>query len=207
MNKNNVWILAVSICLFGGFLFFKNKNYTRNFNLPTYQSNQDQDKDGIEDQMDLLLGAKAYVASRPKYKSVYYASGYPDDGYGVCTDVVARAMLTAGYDLKILVNNDILQHPSHYGKDVGDANIDFRRVRNLLVYFTHHAIVLTNDVMDIEAWQAGDIVVFEEHIGVVSDKRNHKGIPYLIHHAYPNQMTYEQDVLERKKVIAHFRIS
>jgi len=50
--------------------------------------------------------------------------------------------------------------------------------------------------------------VFEKHIGIVSDKRNKKGIPYLIHHASPYQLTYEEDILEqRQDIIGHYRIS
>ena len=89
-----------------------------------------------------------------------------------------------------------------------DKNIDFRRVRNLLVYFRHTAIELTTDVYDIEEWQGGDIVVFEGHIGIVSDKRNHNGVSFVIHNGSPIQAGYEQDILEsRNDIVAHFRIS
>lgn len=52
----------------------------------------DADGDGVDDQTDVLDNALAYVDTRPKYKSRYYQTGYPDDGYGVCTDVVAFAL-------------------------------------------------------------------------------------------------------------------
>ena len=32
---------------------------------------------------------------------------------------------------------------------------------------------------DISSWQGGDIIIFKKHIGIVSDKRNSKGIPSL----------------------------
>ena len=38
------------------------------------------------------------------YQSKYYAGGYPDDGLGVCTDVIWQALQAAGYDLKALVD-------------------------------------------------------------------------------------------------------
>ena len=153
------------------------------------------------------MNALHYIETEPKYKSVYYQGGYPNDGYGVCSDVVAFALKDAGYDLQILVDEDIAAHPDDYDVEVADANIDFRRVRNLLVYFQNHAVSLTNDLSDIEEWQGGDIVVFPEHIGIISDKRNGKGIPFLIHHASPLQFRYEEDVLERYEIIGHFRIS
>lgn len=177
------------------------------FDITPYISINDQDQDGLDDQSDLLKNAKAYIKTKPKYKSKYYASGYPDDEYGVCSDVVGFAMLDAGYDLQELVDLDIKEHPEDY-HDVGDRHIDFRRVRNLKVYFDHQAISLTRDIHDIEQWQGGDIVVFKGHIGIVSDKRNYKGIPFVIHHANPYQIYYEEDILEyHHDIIGHYRIS
>ena len=57
--------------------------------IPDFYSTVDADGDGVDDQTDVLDNALAYVDTRPKYKSRYYQTGYPDDGYGVCTDVVA----------------------------------------------------------------------------------------------------------------------
>ena len=39
--------------------------------------------------------------------------------------------------------------------------------------------------MDLDAWQGGDIVNFEGRIGIVSDRRNRNGVPYVIHHNSP----------------------
>ena len=55
--------------------------------IPAFYSTVDADGDGVDDQTDVLDNALAYVDTRPKYKSRYYQTGYPDDGYGVCTDV------------------------------------------------------------------------------------------------------------------------
>lgn len=63
----------------------------------------DVDFDGIPDDEDILAAALSYIGTRPHYKSAYYASGYPDDEFGVCTDVVAIACRDAGYDLQRLV--------------------------------------------------------------------------------------------------------
>ena len=173
-----------------------------------FQSSVDKDKDGIDDETDMLQGALAYINTRPKYKSKYYNSGYPDDDYGVCTDVVANACLAAGYDLMALVSADIAEDPSAYGIEKPDPNIDFRRVKNLRVYFRRHAVELTTDLSDHEAWQGGDIVIFKSHIGIVSDRRNEHGVPYVIHHNSPRQSRYEQDILEKRDdLVGHYRIS
>ena len=145
-----------------------------------------------------------------KSQNKYYETGYPDDEYGVCTDVVANGLKDAGYDLKELVNEDIINNKEKYNIEVIDKNIDFRRVRNLDVYLKNNSISLTKDLSQIEEWQGGDIIVFKDHIGIISDKRNKKGIPFLIHHANPIQVNYEEDVLElygQDYIIGHYRIS
>ena len=162
--------------------------------VPQFHSSVDRDEDGVDDQLDILKGALAYVSTHPKYKSRYYETGYPDDGYGVCTDVVAFALKSAGYDLQVLVDADIRAHPQDYRVAEPDANIDFRRVRNLKVFFSHTAVALTTDISETEEWQGGDLVIFESHIGIVSDRRNKKGVPYIIHHNDPWQTAYEQDI-------------
>lgn len=177
------------------------------FGIEDIVSSVDMDGDGTDDQTDILSSAREYIATGPRYKSKYYNTGYPDDGYGVCTDVIAVALLNSGYDLMTLVNEDILADPSDYGIDEPDINIDFRRVRNLKVYFDHTAISLTTDIYDTAQWQGGDIVVFEDHIGIVSDQRNSNGVPYIIHHANPFQKSYEEDVLGKYTVLGHYRIS
>ncbi len=107
-----------------------------------------------------------------------------------------------------LVYEDILENQSLYNIEQVDKRIDFRRVKNLNVYFQNHSINLTLDIRAISEWQGGDIVVFKNHIGIVSDKRNRKGIPFIIHHANPYQIQYEEDILEyRSDLVGHYRIS
>ena len=178
------------------------------FDIDTYVSDVDMDNDGIDDQRDILESVREYIATKPKYKSKYYEGGYPDDGYGVCTDVVAFGLLGAGYDLRELVNEDILNNYDRYDIDAVDKNIDFRRVKNLEVYFSYNSIPLTLDIYDISSWQGGDIVIFNNHIGIVSDKRNRDGIPFVIHNANPYQLGYEEDILKlRSDIVGHYRVS
>lgn len=201
-------VISIWTALFKNQIIIKQDYTNQDFNIPVYVSQIDKDGDGIDDQTDMLNNVREYISKKPKYKSKYYNTGYPDDEYGVCTDVIAFGMLNAGYDLMELVNEDILAHPERYDIENVDKNIDFRRVKNLKVYFDNNAISLTTDIYDIEEWQGGDIIVFEKHIGVISDKRNSKGIPYVIHHANPYQIGYEDDMLEyRDDIVGHYRIS
>ena len=123
--------------------------------------------------------------------------------------VLRLIALLSKYTFKFLtLNEHIKSNRNLYDIDVIDKNIDFRRVQNLKVYLDNNAIVLTNDINKIKEWQGGDIVVFKNHIGIVSDKRNKKGIPFIIHHANPYQRYYEEDILEyRNDIIGHYRIS
>lgn len=202
-------ILAAALYALYYFNFLPHKKYTNeDFGITTYISAVDKDGDGVDDQTDILQSVRDYAATKPKYKSKYYATGYPDDEYGVCTDMVAFALKGAGYDLMTLVNEDVLQHREQYTIEDVDKNIDFRRVRNLRVYFKNNATALTTDIGQIDQWQGGDIVIFEGHIGIVSDKRNGRGVPFVIHHANPYQRYYEEDILARHDdIVGHYRMS
>lgn len=180
------------------------KKQNSDFGIRSVQSATDAD--GLDDQTDILQSARSYLAEKPRYQSRYYAGGWPDDGYGVCTDVVAFALRGAGYDLRELVNADIAAAPHAYGIAEPDGNIDYRRVRNLKIYFARHAAELTTDLSDIAAWQGGDIVLFRDHIAVVSDRRNALGIPYVLHLSGPGQLRYEEDILAfRSDLEGHYR--
>lgn len=183
--------------------------YNGDFGIVTYKSSVDYDGDGIDDQTDILQGVRNYIATKPKYKSRYYAGGYSTDEYGVCTDVVVNGFLNAGYDLREMVSADIAAAPEAYNIETPDKNIDFRRVRNLKVFFERNATSLTTDVNKIEEWQGGDIIIFaNSHIGIVSDHRNGNGVSFVIHHGSPIQIGYEQDILEhRNDIVGHFRWS
>ena len=159
---------------------------------------------------NLLHNICFYIWALFLYILLHYLIYLSDDEYGVCTDVVANGLKGAGYDLMELVNEDITNHKEKYNIETIDKNIDFRRVRNLDIYFKNNNTSLTNDLSKIEEWQGGDIIVFKNHIGIISDKRNRNGIPFLIHHANPMQINYEEDVLElygQEYIIGHYRIS
>ena len=193
-----LFIIIISVISIS--FLYKPKVYSASdFNIVTVTSTNDYDKDGIDDYTDIMLGARIDAINKPKYKSVYYAGGYPPDSEGVCTDVIWRAFKNAGYNLKDMIDLDIKNNPNDYpGLDkIPDPNIDFRRVRNL-------------DLNKIDQWQPGDIVIFGAsytHIGIISDKRNKKGIPYLIHNA--DQSHREEDALlkwdKKSGIVGHYR--
>lgn len=210
-----VLILGILCTITMGVFYFyeKNKKFyeAKDFEIETLKSNTDCDGDGIDDYSDILQGAKIEAQNKPVYKSAYYAGGYPPAEEGVCTDVIWRAFENAGYSLKDMVDEDIKNHIEQYPRVAKkpDPNIDFRRVPNLKVYFERNQLNLTKDLNQIEEWQAGDVVIFgESHIGILSDKRNKKGIPYLLHNG--GQPNREEDILEiynqYEPITGHYRM-
>ena len=201
------------VLLIGAFIVLKyfgllpEKTYSaKKFNIETIQSSTDFDGDGIDDYTDLMLGARLDAKNHPTYDGTYYEGGYPPEDIGVCTDVVWRAFKNAGYCLKDMVDMDVAAHVEDYPRvERPDPNIDFRRVKNLRVYFNKYAISLTTDINQIEEWQPGDIVIFgaDKHIGIVSDKRNSDGQPYILHNG--GQPNREEDYLKRSEVTGHYR--
>lgn len=204
-------IIIIFVLIFVVYPKTKKVYYAKDFEIEAIISKTDYDNDGIDDYTDILQGAKKEAKNKPKYKSAYYAGGYPPENEGVCTDVVWRALKNAGYSLKDMVDEDIANNVEKYPRVNGkpDPNIDFRRVPNLKVYFERNQIVLTTDLTKIEQWQPGDIVIFgTSHIGIISDKRNKQGIPYLIHNA--GQPNREEDILkiynEWNQITGHYRM-
>ena len=224
MKFIKVIYIVIAILISAALIYFSYyyiRNYTaisnqtfytaEDFGITTIHSSTDKDNDGIDDYTDIMLGARIDAKNKPKYKSEYYQGGYPPDEEGVCTDVVWRAFKNAGYLLKDMVDEDIKNNVSKYPRvnNKPDPNIDFRRVPNLKVYFERNHISLTTDLTKIEEWQPGDIVVFgSKHIGIISDKRNKKGVPFLIHNG--GQQNREEDFIEMynayDKITGHYRL-
>lgn len=181
-----IFIIIIDIIINIYITKINNKTFDNTyFGITTINSGTDCDNDDIVDNLDLLEGARIDANNHVKYKSTYYDGGYPPDDEGVCTDLIWRAFKNAGYTLKDLVDIDIKSNSDIYNLNGQiDSNIDFRRVENLKIFFERNAINLSLDINDIASFQAGDIVTFaNEHIAIISDKRNSQGIPYLIHNA------------------------
>ena len=103
MNKKRlvfiiIGIIIISITVLLLYLYnsILHKQYTNaDFKIETYVSNIDKDDDGIDDQTDILNNVRNYISKNPKYQSQYYETGYPNDEYGVCTDVFAFGLKDA----------------------------------------------------------------------------------------------------------------
>lgn len=177
------------------------------FGIETVIAPTDRNGNGADDYTDLMHGARIDALLHPEYIDAYYIGGYPPWYEGVCTDLVWRAFRYAGYDLKAMVDADIASRPWAYpDMDTPDPNIDFRRVKNLSVFFRSYARALTTDIHDIAAWQPGDIVIFgnDAHIGIISDYRDKDGLAFVIHNGGANT-DREESALTHDTVTGHYR--
>jgi uncharacterized protein YijF (DUF1287 family) len=133
----------------------------------------------------------------------------------VCTDVIVRALRRAGsLDLQKLVHEDMAAHFTDYparvrwGARGPDANIDHRRVPNLMTWFKRAGYSKSisareTDYLpgDLVAWNLGGGIL---HIGIVSDREAATGVPLVIHNI--GSGTLEEDILFRYAIIGHYRL-
>jgi uncharacterized protein YijF (DUF1287 family) len=155
---------------------------------------------------------KQKVVYDPAYFKIAYPNGDVPAGKGVCTDVVIRAYRTLGVDLQKDVHEDMQQnfklYPKDWGRKTTDANIDHRRVYNLMVFFKRKGTVkpMTKNAAD---YRPGDIVCWNlsgniSHIGLVVNKKSADGKRYLIVHNIGAGQVIE-DVLFDWKIIGHYQ--
>ncbi len=178
---------------------------SKDFNIKTIYSSVDYDNDNIDDYSDFLLGARKDANNHPKYINKEYKDSYPPDNEGVAEDVIWRAFKNAGYALRDMVDNDIKKNASDY-PFIKKRNkfADYRNVNVLRVFFKKYGIELTNDYKEIEEWQPGDIVFLNDnHIGMISDRRNSNGYPFIIHNN--GQENREEDAILNYQITGHYR--
>ena len=163
--------------------------------------------------LNLAQAAEAQVGVTriydPAYRQLKYPGGDLPKERGVCADVVVRAFRAIGVDLQVGVHEDMTRHFAAYPKIWGlkkpDANIDHRRVPNLMKYFTR----LGKSVALDGAYDPGDVVAWRlpgglYHIGVVSSQRAPRGADYLVVHNIGDGAQIEP-VLRSYEIIGHYR--
>jgi uncharacterized protein YijF (DUF1287 family) len=123
---------------------------------------------------------------------------------------VIQSYRAAGINLRELVDIDIRHHRAVYDVWHPDKNIDYRRVRDLKVFFARQAKSLPTSGPKAD-WQPADVVVWSSvssgvpnHIGIITDHLDAKGYPTVIHHT-TNTMVAEMDWLHKFPIVAHYR--
>jgi hypothetical protein len=156
------------------------------------------------------------------YHSVRYVSAYvripypggdvPSDT-GVCTDEIIRSYRAVGVDLQKEVHEDMLQNFAAYPNKRRwllahpDANIDHRRVPNLMVFFQRkgESVPITSRAED---YAPGDLVTWDlggnvPHIGIVVDQKSRSGRYMVVHNI--GEGPKMEDALFNWKITGHYR--
>ena len=150
----------------------------------------------------------------PAYVGMAYPGGDIPADTGVCTDEIIRAYRAVGVDLQKEVHEDMKHNFSAYpriGKQRAarpDANIDHRRVPNLMVFFSRQGEVL-KITSRADDYAPGDLVTWDlggdvPHIGIVVDQKSASSGCYLVvHNIGPGPRM--EDVLFNWKITGHYR--
>ncbi len=165
--------------------------------------------------LQLVQAARSQIGVTTSYDGSYVALDYPGGDIplkrGVCTDVVIRALRKMGADLQKLVHVDMRanfpKYPKRWGLKRPDKNIDHRRVPNLQTFMKRRGLSLpvTKTASD---YRAGDFMTCLvsgnlPHIVIVSDKKNDRGEPLIIHNI--GSGTVEESGLFTYEITGHYR--
>ena len=160
---------------------------------------------------------KQLVRYDPAYVQIKYPNGDVPSNTGVCTDLLIRAYRLTGIDLQKEVHEDMIKrfkdYPQLWKLKTTDANIDHRRVPNLMTYFNHMGAKLSISE-DANDFKSGDIVSWNlenknllsgvTHIGIVVSQKTVDGKRCLIAHNIGKGNVIE-DMLFSYKIIGHYR--
>jgi len=158
-----------------------------------------------------LLLTEQEVVYDPAYYAIDYPGGDVPAGRGVCSDVIIRAYRYLDIDLQKEVHEDMRAHfelyPGIWNLTRPDANIDHRRVPNLMKYFERYGRVkpLTTNAADyipgdIVCWNLGGAIT---HIGILVDHKSPDGLrPMVVHNIGGGQVL--EDCLFDYRIIGHY---
>lgn len=162
----------------------------------------------IADGIEQTKHTKSYD---PAYVKLAYPGGDVPRETGVCADVIVRAFRACEIDLQKEIHEDMTRafaaYPNNWGARKADANIDHRRVPNLMKWFERQgkSLPLSNKPTD---YLPGDVVAWDLgngrlHIGLVTDIKADDGRYAMVHNIGAG--TEVEDVLFGWDVIGHYR--
>jgi len=156
--------------------------------------------------------SKHKVEYDPSYRVIDYPNGDIPENRGMDADVIVRAYRAVGIDLQKEVYEDMKmnfkKYPKQRGQKKPDANIDHRRVTNLIVFLSRRAKIgpITENARD---YIPGDLVCWEIkkevfHIGIVVDVKQPDSDRYMVVHNIGNGQVVT-DCLFAFKIIGHYQ--
>jgi len=189
----------------------------------------DADNDGINDQKDIMQGAKKQLEDPARTIRVeegennYFKDGDPPEDLATCTDIIARAYMEAGFSLKDLVYEDVNNNFDSYpikeiwNRNFCDPNIDYRRIQNLEIFFERNAKILdiylnASDEKNLNSWLPGDVIFFDmdgdgysDNAGIITNNTTRSGVPKVVYNYIVPGYTAERDILKEKIITGHYR--
>ncbi len=155
--------------------FVLHKSYYKasDFKIKNIYSKVDFNKNGIDDYSDILLGAKKSINKNITEE-----------------EFIINAFKYAGYDINKMIKKDTIYNEE---KDT---------LSNIKEYLKKNVKRVTKNINKIEEFQQGDILIFNNKIGIISDKRNKYGNPFLVYH---DNKVIEKDILRDIDITYHYR--
>ncbi len=156
--------------------------------------------------------SKVHVRCDAAYVRIPYPGGDVPADTGTCADEIIRIYRSLGIDLQKDVHEDMSKnfavYPRKWHRTSPDANIDHRRVPNLITFFERKGEVLPIS-RNAKDYRPGDIVTWDlggglTHIGMVVDRKPLLFDRYEILHNIGRGPQIE-DVLFDWKITGHFR--
>ncbi len=206
------YFILMFICMFCMYYYMKSPSGSR---FDKEIAINDEDGDGVEDNLDIARSAEKIIEYGITYEDKYYREAYPPSEVGSNADMIWRSFKAAGFDLKSMIDNDIANNENLYPRTYGrpDPNMDFRRIVNLKVFFERNADSITTRISTktdelTSYWKPGDIIIMSnmDHIAILADKKNKKGLPLVIHHYKEGEPKIEDKLEEWKDDIdGHYR--
>lgn len=148
-----------------------------------------------------------------EYLRIPYPGGDVPADTGVCTDEIIRSYRAVGVDLQKEVHEDMVRNFAAYPNkrrwmlSHPDANIDHRRVPNLMVFFQRkgESLPITRRA---ENYAPGDLVTWDlgrgvPHIGILVDQKSLSGWYEVVHNI--GEGPKMEDVLFNWKITGHYR--
>jgi uncharacterized protein YijF (DUF1287 family) len=179
----------------------------------------DDDRDGIPDPLDVLLGGYKNSLNAAVYSGGYMQLDFPGGDVprdmGVCSDVIVRALRNAGLDLQADVQREIRRAPRAFPMVARpNAHIDHRRVKTVLPYFERRWDRRRTALDDPDdPLRPGDVVFMDtfpgkpgpDHVGILSDRVGPSGLPLVINSWTDGFRAGEMDLLGLVPITHRFR--
>ena len=178
-------------------------------------------------QVQMLACAEKQVVRGVRIKKSYQKIDYPwgdvPEYLGMSPDLIIRCVRAAGLDLQQLVHIDRVRHPTRYPLHIWkhrrpDTSIDHRRLPILYSFIKHYLKplpILSDSVKKRARFEPGDFVFwvapgggdYPGFGGIVLDRRDERGIPYVVTLASDDLRITDRHQLTDWKVMGHFRLN